>query len=109
MHDFSKTMNAFVKLMKERQLDQKLGIPLKTPETYLARDVLSIALKLQSNKENCKDLNPCLRTITKCFRSAGQHSSTLQAFLKLAPSESYGSVICGGISMILAVCLWQKV
>lgn len=108
MQDFSKTMDEFTKLMKERRLDQKLELPLKNPRGYSIQDLLSITSKLQVNHENCTGLNPCLRAIRKFFRLGGDHSSTLQAFLKLAPSESYGSVICGGIAMILAVCFREN-
>lgn len=102
-NEFSKTLERFVEIMKTRQLYEKLNIPLKKAGSYSVDDVLGIATKLQDSHKDCKNLNPCLRVIRKCFRTAGEHSGTIQTFLKFIPSDSYGSIICGGLTMILAV------
>ena len=43
--------------------------------------------------------------IQKSFRSVGKNSDALKAWVRLLPSDSYFSVICGGLRLIVGVSM----
>jgi hypothetical protein len=84
-------------------LANKIDIPLKKPSEYNLKDVLQIADKVYERHKNAGDVKSCTGAIRKCFRFVGKNSSPLQSLLEFVPSDSYGSVISGGFTVILAV------
>ena len=107
LQDFQNTLTGFVKTLKSKKLDQRLSIELKDPKDYKLEDVLEIATKLQGSKDASEDTRSCMRVIRKCFRVTAKHTTTLTDILKLVPNDSYGSVIVGGFTLILAVSTFQ--
>lgn len=100
MERFQKVLKSFCTILKKRKLDQKLGIQLKEPKDYKLTDVLLVAQKIKEKNENSEKARSSMRVIRKCFKAAKKHRNTILAFV---PNDSYGFVISGGLTMILAV------
>lgn len=67
--------------------------------------MIQIADKVYERHKNAEDVKSCTGAIRKCFRFVGKNASPLQGLLNFVPSDSYGSVISGGFTVILAVSL----
>ena len=105
MDRFQKVLKSFCTILKKRKLDQKLGIKLKDPKDYKLTDVVLVAQKIKERNENSDKARSSMRVIRKCFKAARKHRSTILAFV---PNDSYGFVISGGLTMILAVRIPAK-
>jgi hypothetical protein len=108
IQEFQVILRSFVKTLKTKKLDQRLSIELKDPKEYRLEDIITIATKLYSDKEVSDDTRSCMRVIRKCFQVTAKHKSTLSAMLKFVPNDSYGSVIVGGFTLILAVSIYHS-
>lgn len=97
---FEDTLARFCKLVEDKKLDKALGITLKRPQQYRMEDVLQIANKLHEIHKNAAEIKSCSGVFRKCFRFAGDNDLT--RLLKFVPSDTYGSIICGGLTVILA-------
>jgi len=102
MKQFQDTLTSFCTTLKKRKLDSKLGIEIKEPKDYTMQDVLLIAARINSEHED-SGTTGCMRIIRKCFNAAENHEGTLNNLLSFAPTDIYGSVLCGGFTLILAV------
>lgn len=105
MAQFQNTLKSFCKIIKKQQLDKKLGIRIKEPREYQIDDVLEVAKKLADRHKDSDNTTKCMRVIRKAFRVASKHKTALTNLLSFAPSDVYGSVLCGAFTVILAVCL----
>jgi hypothetical protein len=103
MGKFKLTLESFCKTLRKRDIAMQLGITIKEPEQYTLHDVLDTALKLQQKHENNEQTPSYLRVIRKCFKQAVNHKGSLHSLLSFVPNDSYGSVICGGFTIILGV------
>ncbi|OCL12018.1 hypothetical protein AOQ84DRAFT_421489 [Glonium stellatum] len=90
-------------MIREKKLDQRLGITIKEPKEYKLEDVILIARKIYDSSEASKNTHACMRVIRRFFVSVTKHKSTLENILSLAPTDLYGSLISGGFTLILAV------
>ncbi|KAI0890588.1 uncharacterized protein GGS22DRAFT_151322 [Annulohypoxylon maeteangense] len=102
MTKFKATLAQFCKTLEERKLGKKLGIEIKNPDDYKMQDVLSIAQQLQSKHQDDKTSKGYLGKIRRCFRRLMEHRGILHNILSFIPNDSYGSVISGGFTIILA-------
>lgn len=102
---FEETLDRFSKTLEKHDLAKKIDITLKKPSEYNLKDVLQIADKVYERHKNADDVKSCTGAIRKCFRFVGKNASPLQCLLNFVPSDSYGSVISGGFTVILAVSL----
>lgn len=105
MTRFKKTLSQFCKTLEERKLGKKLGIDIKNPSDYKMQDVLSIAQELQQRRGDDKAAKGCLDKIHRCFRRLAEQRGTLHNLLSFLPNDTYGSPICGGFTVILAVIM----
>lgn len=100
---FEETLERFSQTLEKHELARKIGITLKKPNEYNLKDVIQIADKVYEKHKTASDVKSCTGAIRKCFRFAGKNASPLQCLLNFVPSDSYGSVISGGFTVILAV------
>lgn len=100
---FKKTLLDFCKILKKQNLDGTLGIKLKEPESYTLKDVTEIAQKLQERKQQSESTTGCLGAIRRLFKRALNEKGVLTSMLNFIPNDTYGTLISGGFTMILAV------
>lgn len=100
---FEDTLERFSQTLEKHDLAKKIDIALKKPSEYGLEDVISIADKVYEKHKTAADVKSCTGKIRKCFRLVGKNASPLQCLLNFVPSDSYGSVISGGFTVILAV------
>jgi hypothetical protein len=93
--------------LKKQKLDKKLRLKLKEPEDYPFSDVLEISQRLYDKKEVPENTKNRMGTIRRCFKAAARHEGILKKLLSFLPNDSYGSVICGGFALVLAVHFTQ--
>ncbi|KLU85595.1 hypothetical protein MAPG_04618 [Magnaporthiopsis poae ATCC 64411] len=82
-------------------LDARLNIDQKRPEEYNMNDVLNIVECIKKKHSEAENAESFLGAIRRLFRSAGRHSGALKTLMGFAPDDIYGSVITGGLTMIL--------
>ncbi|KAI1258015.1 hypothetical protein MGN70_001060 [Eutypa lata] len=99
---FKKTLLDFCKILKKQNLDGTLGIKLKEPESYTLKDVTEIAQKLQERKQQSESTTGCLGAIRRLFKRALNEKGVLTSMLNFIPNDTYGTLISGGFTMILA-------
>ncbi|KAK7709976.1 hypothetical protein SLS63_013118 [Diaporthe eres] len=104
MQEFQITLQKFHQHMEKRK-DKDTSIKLKSPDDYTFKDVLEITTKLHEDHKSASQVRNCMGLIRKLFRGVGENSSILESLLKFVPNDTYGSVICGGFSMILTVLM----
>lgn len=102
---FEETLERFSQTLEKHDLAKKIDIAIKKPSEYNLKDVINIADKVYERHKTAPDVKSCTGAIRKCFRFAGRNASPLQCLLNFVPSDSYGSVISGGFTVILAVSL----
>lgn len=102
MRDFQVTLKKFHEHLQRRK-DKDHSIELKDPSEYTFKDVLEITTKLHEEHKSADQVKNCMGLIRRIFRHAGEKSSILENLLSFVPSDTYGSVICGGFTMILTV------
>ncbi|POS73063.1 hypothetical protein DHEL01_v208542 [Diaporthe helianthi] len=100
MQEFEKTLLKFHGHLGKRK-DRDNRVQLKDPSEYTFKDVLDITTKLQEDHQSASQVKSCMGLVRKMFRVAGEKSSVLENLLNFVPSDSYGSAICGGFTMIL--------
>lgn len=91
--------------MYEREADPKFktGINLQAVHTW---NEVMIQVEVARNKYKGMGGKSIVRSIHSGLRNFFTAASAIEAWLKLLPSTSiYGSVVCGGITMILEVQL----
>ncbi|CAM1503809.1 Fc.00g014000.m01.CDS01 [Cosmosporella sp. VM-42] len=99
--EFKKTLSGFTAMIKERKLDKKLDIELKSPDKYTMDDVVLIASKMEQRHEDVAKVKSCMGVIRKVFRKAGDNKSTLKKLLSFVPNDTYGTILLGGFTIIL--------
>ena len=100
---FQSTLAAFQKNLVDRKLDQRFDIEIKDVSDYTLKDVLKIAQVVEQSHKNADKVHTCMGRIRKFFRASGRNASTFKRLLAFVPGDSYGSVICGGFTIILGV------
>ncbi|KAK4207870.1 hypothetical protein QBC37DRAFT_85921 [Rhypophila decipiens] len=101
MVKFQHTLHSFVRLLRERNVDNELNVEIKDPEDLTMADALDIIGKIQEGR-NSKQVKSCKDFIHKCYRKAESKRAVAEAVLSMIPNDAYGSVISGGFTLILA-------
>lgn len=84
-------------------LDKGLNIQQKPLDQYHLQDVLDIVTRIEEKHrlgdgDKSKSFSGIVR---RCFRFTSENSPTIKTLLSFAPDDVYGSVISGGLTMIL--------
>lgn len=106
---FEETLQRFSQTLEKHDVAKKIDIALKKPNEYSMKDVVQIADKVYEKHKTASDVKSCTGAIRKCFRFTGKNASPLQCLLNFVPSDTYGSVISGGFTVILAVSLFLEI
>ncbi|KAM7204874.1 hypothetical protein V8F33_001463 [Rhypophila sp. PSN 637] len=101
MIKFQNTLQSFVRLLRERNVDNELNVEIKDPEHLTMADALAIIGKIQEGR-NSKQVKSCKDFVHKCYRKAESKRAVAEAVLSMIPNDAYGSVISGGFTLILA-------
>ncbi|KAM7192882.1 hypothetical protein V8F20_008679 [Naviculisporaceae sp. PSN 640] len=101
MAKFQQTLENFVRLLRERNVDKELNVEIKNPDQLTMEDALSIISKIQEGRDT-KEVKSCKDFIYKCYRKAESKRGIADAVLTMIPNDAYGSVISGGFTLILA-------
>lgn len=64
-------------------------------------DVLNIVECIKKKHSEAENVKSCSGAIRRFFRFAGKNSGALKTLLGFAPDDIYGSVITGGLTMIV--------
>lgn len=88
----------------QRKKIKNLAIEIKEPENYDFRDVLAIAVKLNEQHRD-SNTGACMRRIAAFARVTAQHKSTILDIISLAPTDVYGSLISGALTLIIGVSI----
>ncbi|KAJ4419496.1 hypothetical protein N0V82_004941 [Gnomoniopsis sp. IMI 355080] len=102
MKEFQETLKRFTEILQKRKVFSKLGIPSRDPRTFDLGYVLAIATRISEWRDADEDTRICKRFIRKFCQKATKHKNVLSGLISLAPSDTYGSVISGGFTLILA-------
>lgn len=105
MKEFQETLARFTETIQKREVFSKLGIPMRDPRNFDLEYVLSIATRISERRDEDEDTRICKKFIRKFCQKATKHKNVLSGLISLAPSDTYGSVISGGFTLILAVRL----
>ncbi|KAK7956485.1 uncharacterized protein PG986_005707 [Apiospora aurea] len=101
LEQFKKTLAAFQQNLIDRKVDTRFGITIKDAQDYTLDDVLQIASTVQERNKKLHNVSKCTSGIKRLLRATGRNASTFKKLLGFVPSDAYGSVICGGFTMIL--------
>ncbi|KAK3988846.1 hypothetical protein QBC44DRAFT_397433 [Cladorrhinum sp. PSN332] len=105
MVKFRDTLEAFVALIKERNVEADLGIVLKEPtdDTFTLDYALSIVAKIDEGPPHTSThAKTCKTFIRRCYRKIEENKQAIDHIMSMVPNDVYGSVISGGFSIILA-------
>lgn len=108
MLKFQETLDAFKKNLVKRKVVERFDVEIKECGDYTFNDVLKIAQEVQKKHQDADKVGDSMGRIRKFFRSSGRNASTCKKLLAFVPSDAYGSVICGGFTIILGVSLLRK-
>lgn len=103
MKDFQQTLTRFTETLQRRKVFAKLGVPPRKPQNFDLDYVLSIATRISEWRDENEETHICKRFIRKICQKTTKHKNVLSGLISLAPSDTYGSLISGGFTLILAV------
>lgn len=98
LEEFKKTLDTFKRTLKRNRVGEKLNIELK--DEYGFKDVVEIATRLKDGHEGNDLVSTCMTKIKSAFR---KRKGVLANLANFAPNDSYGVVLCGGLTVILGV------
>ncbi|KAK3331866.1 hypothetical protein B0T19DRAFT_414117 [Cercophora scortea] len=99
---FRGTLNRFVILLKERKVDEQLGIVIKNPNDFTVEYVLEIIKKIGEGGQNNSKIQSCKNFVKRCYRKLEDNRGVIEGILTMFPDDIYGSVISGGFTLIMA-------
>ncbi|KAL1862621.1 hypothetical protein Daus18300_008418 [Diaporthe australafricana] len=102
MEEFQKILKRFTETLQKKKVFSRLGIPLRDPLDFDLEYVLSIASKISEWRDKSEDVNACVRFARKCWQKATKNKDVLSGLISLTPTDTYGSLISGGFTFVLA-------
>lgn len=109
LEKFKITLAAFQENLVDRKVDQKYEIEIKDSTSYTLEDVLKIAQTVQKKHKDADKIHSCMGRLKKFFHATGRNATTFKKLLAFVPDDVYGSVICGGFTVILGVCYYHYI
>ncbi|KAK6088731.1 hypothetical protein SCUP234_00611 [Seiridium cupressi] len=98
---FKQTLALFQKNLIQRKVDQKYEIEIRDANSYTLEDVLKIAQTVQKKHKDADQVHSCMGRLKKFFHATGRNATTFKRLIAFVPDDVYGSVICGGFTIIL--------
>ncbi|RSL39554.1 hypothetical protein CEP53_013973 [Fusarium sp. AF-6] len=102
LEKFRRTLQRFVAILKERNVDTQLNITIKDPSQFTCDYVLHIIDKIRETRESAAKTRSCKNFVRRCYRKMEDNRGAIEGFLTMIPNDIYGSVISGGFVMIMA-------
>lgn len=100
---FQVTLENFTKTLQSRKVFKTLQIEPRDPASYDLEYVLKAASVVKEHKEGLENTQTIKKFIRRCCKGASDNSTVLKGFLSMIPTDTYGAVISGGLTLILAV------
>ena len=102
---FHGTLQRFVAVLKERNVDKELNIIIKDPSEFTPNYILGIVDKIQEGRDSAPYTKSCKTFIRRCYRKVEDNRDVIQGFLDMIPDDVYGSVISSGFTFLMVVSL----
>ncbi|KAK4224088.1 hypothetical protein QBC38DRAFT_486249 [Podospora fimiseda] len=102
---FRETLQAFVRLIKERNVESDLSIILKDPSdgAFTLDYALSVVARIDEGPpDTSTHAKTCKAFIRRCFKKVDNNKQIIDGILSMVPNDVYGSVISGAFTIILA-------
>jgi hypothetical protein len=100
---FQVTLKNFTKTLQSRKMFKNLQLEPRDPANYDLEYVLKVASMVQEHKEGLENTQTIKKFVRRCCKEATENNTMLKGFLSMIPSDTYGSVLSGGLTLILAV------
>lgn len=100
---FQATLTSFTKTLQSRKMFKNLQLEPRDPANYDLDYVLKVASMVQEHKEGLENTQTIKKFVRRCCKGAAENNTMLKGFLSMIPSDTYGSVLSGGLTLILAV------
>ncbi|KAF3024228.1 hypothetical protein E8E14_011380 [Neopestalotiopsis sp. 37M] len=98
---FKQTLALLQKNLIDQKVDKRYEIEIKDASSYTLDDVLRIAKVVQKKHSDADQVHSCMGRLKKFFHATGRNATTFKRLLAFVPDDVYGSVICGGFTVIL--------
>lgn len=105
MEEFQRTLKRFNDTLTKKKVFGRLGIPARNPKDFDIDYVLSIAARISEWNKGSDDIHACRRFARKLCHNATKNKTVLWDLISLAPTDTYGCLISGGFTIVLAVRL----
>lgn len=105
MEEFQQTLKRFNDTLTKKKVFSRLGIPARDPKDFDIDYVLSIAGRISEWNQKSEDIDACRRFARKLCHNAVKNKNVLWDLISLAPTDTYGCLISGGFTIVLAVRL----
>ncbi len=102
---FQQTLQRLAAVLRERHVEEELGIAIKDPREFTLDYVIELTEKIHEGRENGLKIRSCKNFAKRCFRKVQENRQVIDGILGLVPDDIYGSVISGGFSLIMAVSI----
>ncbi|KAK0392759.1 hypothetical protein NLU13_2254 [Sarocladium strictum] len=99
---FQVTLENFTKTLQSRKVFKTLQIEPRDPASYDLEYVLKVASVVKEHKEGLENTQTIKKFIRRCCKGTSDNSTVLKGFLSMIPTDTYGAVISGGLTLILA-------
>lgn len=90
-------------MLRERGVDSELGIVIKDADELTLAYALEVISKISENRDNAAKTKSCKKFVERCCRKMEDNKGVVEGVLAMIPTDIYGSLISGSISLILAV------
>lgn len=102
---FRSTLTRFGSILKERKVDTQLDIRIKDPNEFTMDYVFEITRKISEGGNITAKTRSCKNFIQRCYRKVEDNRNVIGGILGMLPNDTYGSMISGGFTLIMAVRL----
>ena len=104
---FCASLKNLAVLLKERKVDQQLNITIKDPNEFSMEYILEVINKIEQGKDTEGRTKACKNFVRRCHRKMEDNKAVVDGILAMVPTDIYGSVLSGGITLILAVRIFS--
>ena len=104
MEKFQETLKSLTLNLQNKKVFETLGVPPREPTMCDLTFYLSLTATISDRGESCKAVSTCKKFIRSTFKRTGVLANIIEMF----PTDIYGSLICGGFTLILDSCRTQR-
>ncbi|KAJ4387559.1 hypothetical protein N0V93_008154 [Gnomoniopsis smithogilvyi] len=108
LREFQNVLARFAKILQTRKAFSNLGISIRQPQDFDLAYVISVASLISERQEGPQNTRTCKRFVRRCCQTVFKHKNVLEGLISLAPKDTYGCLITGGFTIILAAVESQE-